>query len=76
MRSELCSERPEAVTAPLPRGGQMPGSLQPRQVERELGKGARNRTEARSDVLSNSHCFQPLMFQHCYEAVQLTAPVL
>lgn len=38
--------------------------------------GARSRTESRSDTLSNSHCFQPLMFHHCYEAVQLTAPVL
>lgn len=38
--------------------------------------GARSRAESRSDTLSNSHCFQPLMFHHCYEAVQLTAPVL
>lgn len=38
--------------------------------------GARSRTESRSDTLSNSHHFQPLMFHHCYEAVQLTAPVL
>lgn len=30
---------PKAVTAPLPRGGQMPGSLQLRQVEGELGEG-------------------------------------
>ncbi|KAL7888317.1 hypothetical protein AOLI_G00032910 [Acnodon oligacanthus] len=35
----LCSEWPEVVTAPLPRGGQMPGRLQLGQVERELCRG-------------------------------------
>ncbi|KAL6486414.1 hypothetical protein MHYP_G00058060 [Metynnis hypsauchen] len=37
---------------------------------------ARLGSGAGSDAPAKSLCFQPLMFQHCYEAERLTAPVL